>query len=147
MVVFDAAPFYNNPPLKFRAIPDTLAEMHLEGSECCLIHADNPLVKDNGVWLNPNIRVAYREEANAIVNPDNGEWPTAAGKMQGIWANRWIWWTGWPWRWHAERKVSRRLKQWEVGERKNGEVERIEPGRICLVDEMQVLLSNGWMHV
>lgn len=38
--------------------------------------------------------------------------------------------------------VGRRLKEWE----KEGK-ERNEPGRICLVDEMQVLLSNGWMHL
>ncbi|KAF8859742.1 glycosyltransferase family 69 protein [Acephala macrosclerotiorum] len=147
MVVFDAAPFYNDPPLQFRGIPDTLADKHLEGSECCLIHADNPLVRDKGVWLNPNVRVSYNEAADKIVNPEEGGWPSASGKVQGIWANRWAYWTGWPWRWGAEKKVERKLKEWEVGERKDGEAERHEPGKICLVDETQILLSNGWMHI
>ncbi|KAJ4396833.1 hypothetical protein N0V93_001055 [Gnomoniopsis smithogilvyi] len=58
MVLFDAAPFYGEEPLRFRAIPDSLADFHLEGSECCLIHADNPLSarESSGVWLNPNRR-------------------------------------------------------------------------------------------
>ncbi|PUU82958.1 mannosyltransferase 1 [Tuber borchii] len=47
MVTFDAALFL--PPSNFR----------FRGSECCLIHYDNPSL-DKGVWLNPNVRVAYR---------------------------------------------------------------------------------------
>jgi hypothetical protein len=35
---FDAEPFYKG--VKFRGIKDGLAEWHLEGSECCLIHRD-----------------------------------------------------------------------------------------------------------
>ncbi|BAE60536.1 unnamed protein product [Aspergillus oryzae RIB40] len=54
VVAMDAAPFYQHPPLKFRGISDSLAKSHLEGSECCLIHADNPLSREKGVWLNPN---------------------------------------------------------------------------------------------
>ncbi|KAK2855668.1 hypothetical protein FQN49_004966, partial [Arthroderma sp. PD_2] len=53
-VVMDSSPFYQDPPLKFRGISDGIAKMHLEGSECCLVHADNPLSKQMGVWLNPN---------------------------------------------------------------------------------------------
>ncbi|KUJ13844.1 uncharacterized protein LY89DRAFT_708957 [Mollisia scopiformis] len=147
MVVFDAKPFYHEPTLQFRGIPDTLAAMHVEGSECCLIHVDNTLSKDKGVWLNPNVRVTYNEEANDVVNPEKGGWPTSSGKVQGIWRNRWAWWTGWPWRWYAERKVDRKLKAWELGEKAEGEALRNEPGRICLVDEMQILLANGWMHL
>jgi hypothetical protein len=53
MVVFDAAPFYGGPgddghikaPLRFRGISDSLAKYHLEASECCLIHFDNPLTR------------------------------------------------------------------------------------------------------
>ncbi|OAA60973.1 polysaccharide export protein [Niveomyces insectorum RCEF 264] len=82
MVVFDARPFYGEdhhqhddqqatttattppPPLVFRGVDDSLAALHLEASECCLIHADNPLAAapssaGGGVWLNPNVRVAY----------------------------------------------------------------------------------------
>lgn len=146
MVVFDAAPFYHDPPLQFRSIPDTLVEKHLEGSECCLIHAENPLVEDKGVWLNPLVRVAYNKDANDVVNPKEGGWPSRPRKVWGIWINRWARWTGWPWRLYTAWKLDRRLRKWEeegVGE---GE-DRGEVGKICLVDEMQVLLGNGWMHV
>ena len=56
----NAAPFYDQVnTLRFRGVPDTLAERHVEGSECCLIHADNRLSKDLGIWINPNVRVGY----------------------------------------------------------------------------------------
>ncbi|RMZ90526.1 hypothetical protein DV736_g2252, partial [Chaetothyriales sp. CBS 134916] len=64
MVAMDAKPFYaSDRPLRFRAIADSLAELHLEGSECCLIHEDNGLTAKDGVWLNPNVRVRYQKEA------------------------------------------------------------------------------------
>ncbi|KAJ4289447.1 hypothetical protein N0V88_006927 [Collariella sp. IMI 366227] len=34
-------------PLLFRGVPDSLAAKHVEGSECCLVHADNLL---SGSW-------------------------------------------------------------------------------------------------
>lgn len=40
-----------------------MAAHHLEASECCLIHADNVLTKMKGVWINPNVRVGYDEDA------------------------------------------------------------------------------------
>jgi hypothetical protein len=46
-------------PLHFRAINDNLAIDHLEASECCLIHADNPLSVSKGVFLNPNVESGY----------------------------------------------------------------------------------------
>ncbi|PUU73284.1 cryptococcal mannosyltransferase 1-domain-containing protein, partial [Tuber borchii] len=47
MVLFEAAPFL--PPL--RSVSDSLAEWHAEGSECCLIHYNNPaLIKASG-WI------------------------------------------------------------------------------------------------
>ncbi|KAI9877771.1 MAG: hypothetical protein M1830_000498 [Pleopsidium flavum] len=68
MVVFDATPFYgNSDALLFRGIPDSLAEYHLEASECCLIHADNPLTARRGVWLNSNVRVGRMEESASPV--------------------------------------------------------------------------------
>ena len=64
MVAMDSKPFYESwRPLRFRGISDSLAELHLEGSECCLIHQDNPLTAKHGVWLNPNVRVGYNKEA------------------------------------------------------------------------------------
>lgn len=58
-VAMDASAFYDQN-LTFRGIPDDLASLHLEGSECCLIHADNPLSHSKGVFLNPNVRVGSR---------------------------------------------------------------------------------------
>ncbi|RFU33789.1 hypothetical protein B7463_g2534, partial [Scytalidium lignicola] len=77
IVVFQAEPFYHNPPLRFRGIPDSLATHHLEGSECCLIHADNDLSARKGVWLNPNVRVSYNAEADEVVNPNTGVLPAS----------------------------------------------------------------------
>ncbi|KAI9884015.1 MAG: hypothetical protein M1823_004205 [Watsoniomyces obsoletus] len=63
-VVFNATPFYKDPrPLRFKAIPDSLAQAHLEGSECCIIHLENPLVPSRGIWLNPLVRVTYDLQA------------------------------------------------------------------------------------
>ena len=62
MVAFDAKPFQANPPLRFRASPDT----YWDASECCLIHADlldqSTFDEDGdyvGVYMNPFVRVAY----------------------------------------------------------------------------------------
>lgn len=63
MVAFQSAPFYQDQPLQFRGLQDSMAAHHLEASECCLIHADNVLTKMKGVWINPNVRVGYDEDA------------------------------------------------------------------------------------
>lgn len=76
IVVFQAGPFYKNPSLRFRGIPDSLALHHLEGSDCCLIHADNSLSLTRGVWLNPNVRVSYNSKADNVVNSKGGRWPS-----------------------------------------------------------------------
>lgn len=152
MVAFDAAPFYGNGDegadgLKFRGIPDNLAQLHLEASECCLIHADNTLSARHGVFINPNVRVGYKAAAYAIVNPGDGyEWPSAWGKWKGIWANRWARSMWWYWRWRDEVIIAGRVKQWKERGRTKG-VENEEEGRACLVDEMQVLLETGWQHL
>jgi hypothetical protein len=148
LTIFDAKPFYNNPPLSFRAIPDTLAAKHIEASECCLIHVDNELSASKGVWLNPNVRVTYNNVSDAIVNPKGGgTWPTRGVKLKGVWTYRWIRWSQWLSRWLRDRRVSTRFQQWKNEPRQEGEDEHVEPGTACLVDEMQVLLSNGWKHV
>ncbi|KAA6410976.1 MAG: polysaccharide export (CAP59) [Lasallia pustulata] len=142
IVAFDATPFYSgNNPLQFRGIPDSLALHHLEGSECCLIHADNPLTPLYGVWLNPSVRVGYNPEAYAAVHPDGATfWPPATEAIRGIWWNR-------IWRWvtptfHKRWLISGRLRKWK----REGN-ERHEPGVQCLIKEMQVLIWNGWAHV
>jgi hypothetical protein len=40
--------------------------------------------------------------------------------------------------------VSRRLKAWE---REDSTGNRAEYGTFCLINEMQVLVANGWAHV
>ena len=145
MVLFDAAPFYTDPPLQFRGIDDSLADLHLEASECCLIHADNPLSaqRNRGVWLNPNVRVGYNVAAYRRVQ---GTFPGAWAAVQGAWANRWL-------RWRCSLQFSlesatvrRRLRDWgeatPVGER-----QRTEAGVSCLINEKQIMWQNGWKHL
>ena len=135
----DPTPFYENPPLTFRGIPDSLAKSHLEGSECCLIHADNPLSSNQGVWLNPNVRVGYDPTAYAAVNPADGSWLSSFSIMSGLWKNRLLrWFTT---QWFTENTVNRRLSRWESESPANKEL-----GPFCLADEMQVLMDYGWAH-
>ena len=149
-VAFDATPFYATTPLRFRGIPDSLASHHLEASECCLIHADNPLSRSRGVWLNPHVRVGYNADAYTAVHPQQGgsaTWPTLGAHIKGIWWNRIRRWTT-PsflkvWR------VGRRVRTWRrmSGGGVKGAGEGHEPGVFCLINEMQVLVGNGWAHV
>lgn len=133
-----AEPFTSSTQLRFRGIPDSLAEYHLEGSECCLIHADNPLSRTQGVFVNPRVRVGYNDEAYKATHP-GGTWISTWGVFKGLWINRikrWTVWTVETW------TVRRRVGDWEkeaVGNR--------EAGEFCLINEMQVLAENGWAHV
>ena len=158
MIVFDSTPFYADPPLSFRGISDDLAKEHVEGSECCLIHADNwRLREQNGVWVNPNVRVSYDLTTYENVNPGAGredvlggegrqKWPGKWEAVSGVWSNRRARWVGWARGWSEALVVKRRLQKWiEKGE-VLGE-EREEKGVECLVNEMQVLFENGWQHV
>ncbi|KAB8265402.1 cryptococcal mannosyltransferase 1-domain-containing protein [Aspergillus pseudonomiae] len=139
VVAMDAAPFYQHRPLKFRGIPDSLATSHLEGSECCLIHADNPSSREKGVWLNPNVRVGYSSPAYLAVNPMENSWLSSFSIASGVWKNRVLRWITTPW--FKENIVWMRLWKWEKLSDEN-----IEPGTFCLVNEMQVLTENGWAH-
>ncbi|KAF5517783.1 Alpha-1,3-mannosyltransferase CMT1 [Colletotrichum aenigma] len=143
MVVFDAAPFYDER-LRFRGVEDSLAAMHLEGSECCLIHADNPLSRKNGVWLNPNVRVGYNEKVFEQTKMDR--FPTAWAAVVGFWANRYLRVRNGIQlrleRWAVEKK----LRQW-VDETPPSELPRSEPGEMCLINEMQIMWENGWKHI
>ena len=139
IVAFDAAPFYDPNRLQFRGVPDSLALHHVEGSECCLIHVDNPLTQSHGVWLNPNVRVGYSPEAYATVQSAL-VWPSLGQSIMGIWSNRF-------WRWTTSTKmktlrIASRLKSWF-----KGGADRSEHGKFCLINEMQVLIENGWAHV
>jgi hypothetical protein len=132
-------PFTPAIGLKFRGIDDSLALYHLEGSECCLIHADNPESHSKGVFLNPKVRVGYNQWAYEQANPGGG-WISFWQIIRGLWENRLRRWMTTPW--FKEWVVNRRLSSWR---RKNPGVE--EPGRVCLVNEMQVLVENGWKHL
>ena len=140
MVAFDAAVFNVIDPLQFRGVKDTLAGFHLEGSECCLIHYDNPISSQKGVWLNPNVRVGYSVEAYDLVHSPSGNWPSLLEAYRGHWWNRVS-------RWLTKdymklRTVHSRVATWQ----KTGEA-RFESGVQCLINEMQVLVENGWAHV
>ena len=140
MVMMDATPFYDlDSPLEFRGISDGLAERHVEGSECCLVHADNPLTASKGVWLNPDVRVGYSEPAYEAVHRDFS-WLTMSEFSWGIWKNRLLRYTTTTW--FKKRIVLDRLHAWERETPKHQ-----EPGAHCLINEMQVLVSNGWAHV
>jgi hypothetical protein len=136
--VFDAAPFQNpSKPLRFRGISDSLAKYHLEASECCLIHADNPLTKSMGVWLNPTVRVGYNSHAYDWATI-GGEWPSP-GRLKGWLLTYGSWLLGLP---QQKGDIAKRFREWQRQNPTNH-----EPGTHCLVDEMQVLVGNGWAHV
>ena len=139
IIAFDAVPFYAPSPLRFRGISDSLAAHHLEGSECCLIHADNPLTSTHGVWLNPDVRVGYSPEAYDAVHP-GASWPSVTESIVGIWKTRFIsWFTTTIFK---ASRVNNRLEKWHKAD--SG---RSEPGKQCLINEMQTLIENGWAHV
>ena len=134
-----ADPFTTEPPLGFRGISDSLARSYLEASECCLIHADNPLSYSKGVYLNPNVRVGYSEPAYTAVNPLRN-WLSLRGAFWATWENRLRRWLSTPFLEHSA--VRRKLRTWASKADSNR-----EPGGFCLIDETQVLVWNGWAHV
>jgi hypothetical protein len=142
-IVFKSEPFYADPPLRFRGVSDSLAKHHLEGSECCFIHADSRRKEHQGVWLNPNVRVGYNATAYAAVHPKNGEpWPSSSEKVRGMWQNRWSRWFGKLSRATERWRVKRRVKAWEAEAEGNSET-----ALHCLINEMQVMYQSGWLHV
>ncbi|KAL0939263.1 polysaccharide export protein [Colletotrichum truncatum] len=145
IVAMPAAPFLapESKRLKFRAAPDSLAEKkHLEASECCLIHIDNPLSEPLGVFLNPRVRVAYDGAAYEATHPadPSDSWLSVWRIVVGVWESRLR-------RWFStdgvkEWVVKKRVGDWEAMERGN-----VEKGVECLINEGQVLVYNGWAHV
>jgi hypothetical protein len=131
-------PFLGNSSLRFRGIADSLATSHLEASECCLIHADNPLSASKGVFLNPNVKVGYNGSAYDAVNA-----PEAVLSPIDIWLSLWQnrimrWFTTPAFK---ELAVRSRLGRWIV------ETKEWESGDFCLVNESQVLFESGWKHM
>ncbi len=131
--------FTDTRGLKFRGVDTTLATTHVEGSECCLIHADNPASRTRGVFLNPNVRVGYSREAYDKVHRP-GSWLSLSQIYLGLWKNRISRRLTSPW--FKESRIRKRVQKWE----QQGE-EREEPGTFCLINEMQVLVNNGWKHL
>ena len=149
-VAFKAEPFYASQPLRFRAVADSLARHHLEGSECCFIHADGHRTNRQGVWLNPNVRVGYNLTVYEAVNPAAREgrvWPPWREKVRGTWHNRMTRWLGWPRRMAEWYGVKGRVMAWQDERVKNGTKPNHEAALHCLINEMQVLVENGWLHV
>jgi hypothetical protein len=140
LVAMPASVFTGTDGVRFRGIDDSLADLHLEGSECCLVHADNPLSKEKGVYLNPNVRVGYNADAYQIVHPANEPWLSYSTIFKGLWTNRFNRW--FKKLWIKEWKVLRLRNQWE-----RQHPGRKEDGLFCLINEMQVLVHNGWAHV
>lgn len=138
-VAMPIEPFVSTPPLRFRAISDSLALSHLEGSECCLIHADNPLSKQDGVYLNPKVRVGYNPAAYEAVHP-TGAWLSLQHVALALWENRLRRWFTTPF--FKKLVVRKRIAGWH-----DDHIDEQEPGDFCLINEMQVLVSNGWAHV
>ncbi|KAK4226566.1 cryptococcal mannosyltransferase 1-domain-containing protein [Podospora fimiseda] len=144
IVAMPASSFLGISGLKFRGVSDTLATYHLEGSECCLIHADNPASKAKGVFLNPHVRVGYNKEAYTTVHPEDGaSWLSLWQIWFGIWKNRVARWTTTSW--FKEQRVISRISGW----RRSGlpGETREEKGGFCLINEMQVVVYNGWAHL
>lgn len=132
-------PFISKPPLRFRGISDSLALSHLEGSECCLVHADNPLSRSKGVYMNPQVRVGYTGPAYEAVHPISN-WLSVWDSYWALWKNRLQRWTTTPF--FKEWVVRKRVQRWKALDNHNQ-----EPGEFCLINEMQVLVYNGWAHV
>lgn len=142
MVAMPADPFYSEKPLRFRGIPDSLSQFHLEGSECCLIHSDNPVTLNKPVLLNPAVRVGYNPDAYRAVHPEDGVLFTTWEIFTLLWQNRLTRWTKTPA--VKEWVVNRRVKAWRS---QNPAEERKEDGWFCLINESQVLVWNGWAHI
>ena len=147
MVVMDASPFYAGigeakPGLSYRGIEDSLAEKHVEGSECCLIWADMEATgsTEAGLWVNPAVRVGYVKKAYADTHFGiNRDFISGPVYVKGVWKIRLRRWLG------VGKKqpqvVRDRVVQW-----KQEGTERNEVGEMCLIDEMHLLIWNGWKH-
>jgi hypothetical protein len=131
-------PFVAKHPLRFRGLPDTLAQSHLEASECCLLYADNPLSTSKPILLNPAVRVGYNGSAYDVMHSAEA----VLSPLQiwsAVWENRlrrWVtatWWKEWV--------VQQRIMLWT---KVTGQEEK---GEFCAINEMQVIMERGWKHV
>ena len=155
MVLMDASPFYNSVDgkgdsvdgLRFRGISDSLASKHLEGSECCLINADLTTIgaAEQGIYVNPAVRVGYTDEAYQLTH--FGAEATFISPTQYVLA-RWLYRLNRLRTPSAEkqmRTVHKRVEKWKK-DSSNSLEKREEGGEMCLIDEMHLLIWNGWKH-
>lgn len=133
LTALDAAPFYGDSPLEFRALDDLLAESHIEASETCLLHADNTDAA-KGVWMNPLVRVASSVE---IYKALKGSFPSWSIAVAGSWANRISRVTNQLSFGSKDAGVRSRVQEWSR-QTPRGNPERHEPGVSCLRDDVQV---------
>ena len=145
MVLMDASLFYNG--LTFRGISDSLASKHLEGSECCLIHADlnatHPL--HNGIYINPAVRVGYTPEAYDLTHSGPSEtFISSTQYVLAMWLHR-LNGLRTPSARKQMKTVRKRVEKWKKYE-ENSLEKREEQGEMCLIDEMHLLIWNGWKH-
>ncbi|TQS33954.1 hypothetical protein Golomagni_05687 [Golovinomyces magnicellulatus] len=138
IVAMPTQPFTSDA-LQFRGVADSLAKTHLEGSECCLIHADNEMSKTHGVYLNPRVRVGY--SGKAYDDTHGRPWMSAFEIWRRMWVNRLRRWIVVSSRFE-DHTVRTRVKEWM-----DEDSVRREPGTYCLVNEMQVLAAKGWAHI
>ncbi|KAL1608179.1 hypothetical protein SLS60_003118 [Paraconiothyrium brasiliense] len=139
IVAMPAQAFTGSNPLRFRGIPDSLASAHVEGSECCLIHADNPLSSKEGVFVNPAVRVGYSRDAYEAMRAGEGTLSSLT-LLYRLWENRILRLTTSPVL--KTKVVASRMRKWKEEDPRNE-----EPGDFCLINEMQVLRKIGWAHV
>lgn len=121
-----ADPFVTDTPLRFRGVADGLAAAQLEGSERCLLHADNPLSATRGLYVNPQVRVAYSGTAYTAVQSVRS-WLSFWYVLGSLWENRLRRGVAIPS--PTEWRIRRRLVRWESRSTLNR-----EPGRFCLLD-------------
>jgi hypothetical protein len=85
--------------------------------------------------------VGYNGEAYLATNPTAGSWLSSWEILTGLWENRLRRWFTTVY--FKELVVRWRVRAWE-GKEGRGEKEN---GVNCLINEMQVLVENGWAHV
>ena len=134
LTALDAAPFYGDSPLEFRALDDKLAGRHVEASETCLVHADNP-VAAKGVWMNPLVRVASSVKHYQALKASFPSWSTA---VAGSWTNRISRVTKQLSFGSKDGDIRSRVREWSKQVPK-GNPERYEPGVACLTDDVKIV--------
>lgn len=164
MLAMDAAPFYDVPGkradglttltsgLRFRGLPDSLAVTGLEASECCLIHADL-IARDQakkGIFINPAARSGYERAAwNLTHRPPDDNFVSSDQYVAGIYRMRLARWKTDGISSSAGQRMGRiydKIARWREEGHVLGE-KREEVGDYCAIEEMHILIWNGWKHV